>query len=303
MTAPTTTRAHPTEVLPYGTDRDVWLAARQTGIGSSDIAAVMGQSNWASPYSVWCDKTADTVIDNPPSEAMEWGLLLEPVIAAQWARRNSNTVRRVGLCRNPDRAWQIATPDQLCGCASAGVLETKTDAGWNTGDWDEQIPLKYLLQLLWQVDCLGVDHGHLAVLLGGNELRSYDVEPNPDITQVMRDTGERFWQSVLDRTEPDVDATNATTAALKRRFELPDGGVTVLDFDWIDRLDGRETDKTTIALLEQQTALVENQLRQAMGPATHAVCAGQKVATWLPRKDGVRVLRIAAAASRKDVTS
>lgn len=33
------------------TTRAEWLSKRRTGIGGSDIAAIMGLSKWATPYS------------------------------------------------------------------------------------------------------------------------------------------------------------------------------------------------------------------------------------------------------------
>ena len=50
-----------------GLSRDEWLAIRRTGIGSSDIAGVLGLSPWASPYTVWADKRGRV----PPVEQTE----------------------------------------------------------------------------------------------------------------------------------------------------------------------------------------------------------------------------------------
>ena len=38
-------------------ERAEWLDWRRGGIGSSDIAAIIGLSPWATPYSVWAEKT------------------------------------------------------------------------------------------------------------------------------------------------------------------------------------------------------------------------------------------------------
>ena len=39
--------------------REEWLARRRSGIGGSDVAAVLGLSPWKSPRQVWLDKTTD----------------------------------------------------------------------------------------------------------------------------------------------------------------------------------------------------------------------------------------------------
>ena len=43
--------------------REEWLARRRSGIGGSDVAAVLGLSPWKSPRQVWLDKTTDAVDD------------------------------------------------------------------------------------------------------------------------------------------------------------------------------------------------------------------------------------------------
>ena len=66
------------------TERIEWLKARQTGIGGSDVAAILGLSKWKTPLDVYNDKIADT-----PSEesnpSIEWGNRLEPVIRQKYS--------------------------------------------------------------------------------------------------------------------------------------------------------------------------------------------------------------------------
>ena len=37
-----------------------WLKARQTGIGGSDVAPILGISKWTTPLDVYNEKVADT---------------------------------------------------------------------------------------------------------------------------------------------------------------------------------------------------------------------------------------------------
>lgn len=290
-----------TRVLPADAPRDRWLTARKTGIGSSDIAGVLGQSTWASPYAIWWDKVRpDLDTDDAGSEQMRWGQLLEPTIAAEWSVRTGIPVRRCGLVRSTTRHWQIASPDRLT--ADGGVLEVKCASGWDHDQWDaDTIPLKYLLQTTHLMDVLGADHGHVAVLLGGNELRLFDVPLDQEIVGIVRDRGAAFWEQVTSRTPPPTDAHTATTAALKDRWATASGESVVLHSRWLARLDERETAKDDIAALDTRCAAIDNELRDAMGEATEAVSGGLGVASWRPRKDGVRVLKVTPAAKRKEL--
>jgi putative phage-type endonuclease len=291
------------EVLPPDADRAEWLAQRQAGIGSSDIAGVLGQSTWASPYSVWWSKVGP-VTDDEPTEQMKWGIRLEPVICEAWSERTGIATTRIGLCRSVDRPWQMATPDRLT--ADGGLLETKTASAYDIDEWDDDtIPLKYLLQITHQMDVLGVDHGYLALLLGGSDFRVWDVPLDGEIVGIIRERGAAFWQLVESRTTPPTDGHDATTTAIKRRWGIPDDpeATVVLDADWIRRLNDRELLKVDIAVATKACTGIDNALREAIGAATHAVAAGLAVATWKPRKDGVRVLNITASDKRKELSS
>ena len=291
------------EVLPADAPRDLWLAARQTGIGSSDIAGVLGQSNWQSPYSVWWQKVGP-VEDDEPTERMKWGSRLEPVIADAWSDTTGIATSRVGMCRNIDRPWQIATPDRLT--ADGGLLETKNVNAFDLDEWDaDTIPLKYLLQTTHQLDTLGLDHGYVAALIGGAELRTFELTPDPEIVAILRERGAEFWRLVETATAPPTDASDATSDAIKRRWAVPDGedARVVLGHEWIGRLDQREIHKVDLANITAACVGIDNALKDAMGTATHAVCMGQLVATWKPRKDGVRVLNVPASDKRKELTT
>ena len=41
--------------------KEDWLRFRKTGIGGSDMAAIMGLSKWKSPLDIWLEKTTDEV--------------------------------------------------------------------------------------------------------------------------------------------------------------------------------------------------------------------------------------------------
>ena len=54
-------------------DKASWIAGREKGIGASSVAAVMGLSPWASPYSLWAKYLGlvEPELGNP--KAAEWG--------------------------------------------------------------------------------------------------------------------------------------------------------------------------------------------------------------------------------------
>ena len=61
-------------------ERKDWLDVRKTGIGGSDVAAVLGISPWKSPLDVFLDKTGKSAPE-PENDAMYWGTRLETLVA------------------------------------------------------------------------------------------------------------------------------------------------------------------------------------------------------------------------------
>ena len=66
--------------------RNEWLDLRSTGLGGSDCAAIFGESRYTSRYSLWAEKTGTVERSTSSNEAMEWGNLLESVVAEKFAR-------------------------------------------------------------------------------------------------------------------------------------------------------------------------------------------------------------------------
>lgn len=179
MSAPTAERrVTPTavRVLPADADRDVWLTRRRDGIGSSDVAAILGVSDFGTPLHVWHDKRGE--LDDHAGEAALWGTLLEDVVAREWCRRNRSVIARVGLIAHADQPWRLATLDRrVAECPlnrdqrTACALEIKCRSAFKAHRWHADVPDDVLAQTTWQMHITGYDHLHVAVLIGGNDYR------------------------------------------------------------------------------------------------------------------------------------
>lgn len=170
-------------IIPAGADRIPWLEARRTGIGSSDVANILGVGG-SSAQHVYYDKTGQLPIeDDNPGEAALWGQLDEDTTAREWARRNRSTVRRIGLIARKDIAWQMCTLDrQVRECPLSEddareicALEIKHRVAWKAGQWKRSIPDDVLAQVLWQMVITGYSHIHVACRIGGIDYRQYVI--------------------------------------------------------------------------------------------------------------------------------
>lgn len=218
MTTPTTgRRVTPTAVriLPADADRDTWLAARRQGIGSSDVAAILGVADRSTAVHVYRDKRGELVDD--AGEAALWGRLLEEPVAREWARRQRSVIQRVGLVAHVDEPWQMATLDRrVAECPmnrevrTACALEVKCRSAYKASRWRSDVPDDVLAQGTWQMRVTGYDHIHVAVLLGGNEMKMTVIERDERMESYVVREVERFReQNLLAGVEPEWDLSKA----------------------------------------------------------------------------------------------
>ncbi|WP_416975610.1 YqaJ viral recombinase family protein [Streptomyces sp. 4F14] len=197
-------------ILPADADRAAWLTARRSGIGSSDIAAILGISRYGNALSVWHDKTGGLPLESDDSEPALWGRAFEETVAREWARRNRSVVRRVGLVAHIDRPWEMCTLDRrVLECPLADgrekcAVEIKCRDKMKAGQFRRGVADDVLVQTLWQAITCGFDHVHAAVLIGGNDYRQFVVRvaDHAQLVGDLRAAGERAWQQITDRRPP-----------------------------------------------------------------------------------------------------
>lgn len=193
MTAPAAARrVTPTavRVLPADADRELWLAARREGIGSSDVAAIVGAVDRSTALHVWLDKRGE--LADEQNEQMLWGTLLEDPVAREWQRRNRSVVHRVGLVANVDDPWMLATLDRrVLECPlnrrerEACALEVKCRNAFTASRWKRDVPDDVLAQTVWQMLVTGYRHIHVAVLIGGSDYRQTVVRWEQDLADFI----------------------------------------------------------------------------------------------------------------------
>lgn len=261
-------------------------------IGGSDAAAVLGISPWQSQVQLYL-----RLIDQLPPEDMadkpwlEWGNLLEPVVAKVYERITGNPTRRVPrqlyhrehpfLTGHIDR--QIYVQRRIRSKRSPrGVLEIKTalydDEEWGP-EFTDQVPQHYLVQPLHYMAVGGFDYAHLVVLfLAKRETRIYQIERDEEMIRGLVDTEVEFWhQHVMRHVPPaprSIEDVNRlfkrdTVASVQAHSETENAVQTLRDI------------KREIGVLVEEQERLEIQIKKAMGNAGQLVNAvGDPLATW-----------------------
>lgn len=198
-------------------DYEGWLKDREEGIGGSDVAAIMGESQWSSPRQIWMSKVKmfDDIVSTQ-SEAARWGNVLETVIANEWALRNGKKWIHIPVSiRHTEHHWMHANIDGFIlsddETTIEGILEVKTTSVYNKEIWETgPLPFYYICQANWYCGITGVQQYTMVCLVGGQKLYDHTLPFNPDLFEREFNEAHHFWfDYVLTRTEPpatDVDA-------------------------------------------------------------------------------------------------
>ncbi len=217
--------------------RIAFLEARRNGIGSSDVAKILGVSRWGTAIDVYLDKIESPVISEKMAAPLEWGIRSEPIIAAAisdyhgWVLTKPNPSTKF----HAEYPFLAASPDRIND--SGELIEIKTSGrvdGWGEPETDD-IPQQYWLQCQHQ---LAVWHSHdpsvevcwVFVLISQCDFRRYyirrDAEYLPSVLPALQD----FWTCVENRTPPAPDFEHmAAIASLNRLYKPRPGTFATLD--------------------------------------------------------------------------
>ena len=233
-------------------DEAGWHAARATGIGGSDIAAIMGESSWKSPYDIWMAKTgqiASSGAEMPQSEAARWGNVLEDAIAYEWARREGKQIVKIPVSLKSDtHEYMHANIDGFVlsddGRTVEGILEIKTTSAYNNDAWEiGPLPYYYICQATWYTMITGLPAFDIVCLVGGQKLYSYHIPKDPELCERMTKAAEEFWNvNVKELKEPKATAVDIARMQAEEVSTAPD------EEPLIDNSD--ETNNIVVAYIE-----------------------------------------------------
>ena len=93
-------------------NRVIWLKERRTGIGGSDVSAILGISSYASPYTVWADKLG-LLPEREYTEAMRQGVDLEAYVSRRFCEETGLKAHRKNrIIRTPAYPYSLANIDR-----------------------------------------------------------------------------------------------------------------------------------------------------------------------------------------------
>lgn len=303
-----TTTTAPREILPADAPRDVWLAERRNGIGSSDIPKIAGLSRWGGALETYFEKTEAY---EPPieGESAEIGLELEPWLATKAAAKlGRRLVRPAATLAHPERSHHRASIDRLTVIGNRpatswgnfdGFVELKTALGWMALDWADEgvVPAAYYAQVQWERYVSGLPHAWLVALLGipveGEMIKVFEVPDDPEFQQQLVAIADDFWQRVQDRRPPPADGLDGTVDMLKKRWTPEPDQIVELDpREFFPARDAYRQACADVAEADLRKQAAANKVRMQLGAAVAGVIDRELHVTWKADKRGIRTLRI-----------
>lgn len=274
-------------------DEEKWLENRGLGIGGSDVGAICGVNKWSSPRLVFLKKTGQytETFSDEAKERMEWGHLLEPIVADKFAKKSG---KNIAVCpatlAHKDFPWAIANIDRLIvddHGVPYGVLECKTANFRLNEEWDDgEIPLSYVYQLMWYLWVTGLKYGAFACLVGTNKYHYYEVFINDELLESeIIPTVSAFWNdNVLKLTAPGLSGSEADSDFIKEMYAavIPKSEISLTDTESNDLVEAIVYGKAEIKKLEAVVEEASNKLKERIG--LKEVCFTKDyVVKWSPR--------------------
>lgn len=181
-----------------------WHAFRQGGLGSSDIAKLMGKSPWGGPIDVFREK-AGLADKKEPNEWMKRGTLWEPEVRRLVEKSTGHEFPPLcAIHNNYDyaRASLDGFNEEL-----GAILEIKVP-GKKTMDMAKakEIPEHYNIQIQWQMFVSDAKYArYVCYDPDANELHTWCIYRDEALIEEMRTVADHFWEQFLLGNPPEEE--------------------------------------------------------------------------------------------------
>lgn len=279
-------------------------AERRTGLGGSDLGAILGLNPYRTPFEVWQEKTerAEPFVGNLQTR---FGSYAEAFVAGEYCEQTGRRVQRFNAMLRHPEAPLIAHVDRLVIPEGAKIaayrgqirtdrgLECKTASAFAAGcdsEWGEagtdQVPQSYLVQCALYGAITGCPFWDLAVLIGSQEIRVYSLTRDLELEALLIDEGARWWRNHVVADVP-PDPQSEAEARMRWAAHQP-GKVIDLDPETADLLRDYAAAKTRAKAIEDEIKAIRDRLIPALSDADAVTFAGATLATYRANKAGTR---------------
>ena len=262
-------------------NQSIDLEVRRTGIGGSDIAAVLGISPYKSAYEVYEEKVNGLTQDLSTNEKIVWGNLLEEPIAKRYEQLTGVQTYCTGMSRHSKYPFLIAHPDRVMfGGKGLEIKAVGENAKHIWGESGSQvIPEYYYLQAAHYMLVLDYKAWDVAALIGGQELRIYNFERDKEIDELIIQGAFDFWTNHVEKNiSPPADCSRPDVQSLiRRKNNLVSEEVVELPQELVEITNKWQESKELIAHYKKLQAEAETMILKTIGTAGKATLPDGRV--------------------------
>ena len=266
--------------------REAWLKDRRTGIGGSEVAAIVlppeDRPSWCSPLKLWLEKRG--LAETAENNAMRAGKRFERSILELYAE-----TRGVAIA--------FADPWEFIRDKHLPILGASLDARWAEGDrrpvdaknirfkdgtkfgecGTDRIPLYYACQLAVQAMVTDSPCADLAPLFSGQDMEWFTVHRDLETEAIIRERVAVWWERhIVQDIPPDPDGSDSSSRYLAQRFARHGAELLQPTPEQLDLARQLARVKAEAKRVEAEQARLENLLKLGIGGAAGL----QGICTW-----------------------
>lgn len=255
--------------------REVWLTYRRRGIGGSDAAAIVGLNHYATPYTLWADKTG-RLPEREDNEAMRQGRDLEAYVASRFEEATGKKVRRRNVMfQHDEHDFILADIDREVIGEQTG-LECKTTSVMNLRRFKNgEFPDEFYVQCIHYLAVTGYKKWYLAVLVLNQGFYVYEINRDEAEISALIAAEKEFWETyVVPDIAPPVDGYIATSKAIEQVFSDAGGECELIGDTAIRNYLAL---KDTLRQIQKEMRKAEQQIKVELGECETGYCGGYTV--------------------------
>ncbi len=266
--------------------KNVGSINRQSYLGSSDVAGILGISPWLTPLAVYDAKVfgKKEVISEAKKKILERGKRLEPYVLDMLTLEHGvELIHRNN--RYLDRQHKFLAAEIDAETSDGRNVEAKTTGDfYDKSMWGDEgtddVPIYYAAQCMHGMMCNGAPSTLLPVMLGIDDFRVFEIHRDESTIAAIRETELEFWDRVQRRDPPPP----TDVADVLRMFPMDSGRNAQATPELLERVNEWKAKKKEAKFLKGELEDIEQEIKLFMLDATTLSYGSRALLTWKEQK-------------------
>jgi|6_EtaG_2_1085325.scaffolds.fasta_scaffold00081_50 predicted phage-related endonuclease len=266
-------------------ERAAWLEKRRRFVCGTDVSRIMGASRYGGPIDVYLEKN-NQAKKKKQTDVQARGHILEPALMNWYAQKSGHEVL------HPEQsiiegvtAWHGASLDGYARTADIDYVVVDAKTSRDREQWgasgSSRVPIEVEIQMRWYMPILeqylnkiGVDGSCGRAVLPTyfplqDEFCLFYVNRDLEVEERMVKVIDEWWERhIISGKRPQIDGSKGAAMLLESTYESDQGVPKRAATDTEATLARTLADvKDQMKSLDQQKRLIENQLKESIGPA------------------------------------